>query len=313
MLILAACVAAFGLLAAIALVYAMRQGSRPPEGSVGAKLEPPAPGRRRVVCAGDSLTHGVSSFDYVGALRSRLGTEAEVLNAGVNGDFAFNLAERLDPIVASAPTDVVVLIGTNDLCGAENPMIGQRLQRMKRLPEPPTQAFFERQLVRILRELRERTAARVFVVTPPLLGEDLSHPVHSRLCAYAVRIEEIAKDHGAEAIAFHDTMARGLRASGHDPRPGFHPGPVEFLWLMMVPVQRYLLGKTYDQIAQGHGLWGTPDLIHLTETSGALLVDLVEQRLLASAGLIEGRTPGPSITTRSPPPRPTRTPSAPPG
>jgi lysophospholipase L1-like esterase len=229
------------------------------------------------------LTHGVTSFDYVGALRTRLGTETEVLNAGVNGDFAFNLAERLDPIVASAPTDVVVLIGTNDLCGAENPHVGRRLQRMKRLPELPTLSFFERQLERILREVRERTAARVLVVTPPLLGEDLSHPVHSRLCAYAVRIEAIAKDHGAEVIVFHEAMARGLRASGHDPRPGFHAGPVEITWMVMVPLQRYLLGKTYDEIARGHGLWATPDLIHLTETSGAILVDLVEQRLLAPA------------------------------
>jgi acyl-CoA thioesterase-1 len=120
-------------------------------------------------------------------------------------------------------------------------------------------------------------------VTPPLLGEDLSHGVHARLCAYAVRIEAIATEHGASVILFHDAMERGLRASGHDPRPGFQAGPVELLWMAMVPVQRYLLGKTYDQIARGHGLWGTPDLIHLTETSGALLVDLVEQRLLASA------------------------------
>jgi hypothetical protein len=52
---------------------------------------------------------------------------------------------------------------------------------MKRLPEPPTLDFFERQLARILRGLRERTAARVLIVTPPLLGEDLSHPVHARI------------------------------------------------------------------------------------------------------------------------------------
>ena len=148
--------ALFGLLAALAVVHVARQASRRPDGSVGAKLDPPPPGRRRAVCAGDSLTHGVVSFDYVGALRARLGPGVEVLNAGVNGDLAFNLAERLDPIVASAPTDVVVLIGRNDLCGAENASIGRRFQRIKRLPGPPTQGLFERELARTLRGLRER-------------------------------------------------------------------------------------------------------------------------------------------------------------
>jgi hypothetical protein len=92
---LAACAASLGLLAAVVLIYVARQVSRAPEGNVGAKLEPTAPGKRRVICAGDSLTHGVVSFDYVGALRKRLGTETEVLNAGLNGDLAFNLGERL--------------------------------------------------------------------------------------------------------------------------------------------------------------------------------------------------------------------------
>ncbi len=173
----------------------------------------------------------------------------------------------------------MVLIGTNDVCGAENARIGRRLQRVKRLPEPPTQEFFERELVRILRGLREKTTARLFVVTPPLLGEDLSHPVHARLCEYAARIGEIAREYGADLVPFHDAMASALRASGHAPRPGFHAGLVELSWMAMVPVQRYLFGRSYDQIARVHGLWGSPDLIHLTETSGAILVDLLEQQL----------------------------------
>jgi hypothetical protein len=50
----------------------------------------------------------------------------------------------------------------------------------------------------------------------------------------------------------------------------------------MVPVHRYLFGLTYDEIARRNGLWGSPDLIHLTETSGGILVELLERRLLAS-------------------------------
>jgi lysophospholipase L1-like esterase len=281
--IVAAAFALLGVVACGAVVRVGRMASRRPEGWVEGRSGSAPGGKRRVVCAGDSLTQGTVSFDYVGALRARMGPDVEVLNAGVNGDLAFNLAERLDAIASLAPTDVVVLIGTNDLCGAQNPQVGRRFARVKGLPEVPSQEFFERQLERVLRGLRERTQARLVVVTPPLLGEDLSHPAHALLCAYAARMEEMAQEHGASTVPFHEAMAAALRSSGHTPRPGFHPGPVELWWMAMVPFQRYLLGRSYDQIARGHGLWGSPDLVHLTESSGLLLVDLLERSLLLSS------------------------------
>jgi lysophospholipase L1-like esterase len=294
----ASSLALLGLSTAASVIHVARQASRSPEGAVDKVFGPPPRGKRRLICAGDSLTHGVVSFDFVGALRARLGSEMEVLNAGVNGDLAFNLAERLDAIVALAPTDVVVLIGTNDLCGAEDPVVGRRHRRLKRLPELPTREFFETQLARILRGIRERTAARLVVVTPPLLGEDLSHPAHARLCTYAARIGEMAREYGAGLVPLHDAMATALRASGHVPRPGFHAGIVELTWMAMVPVQRYLFGRTYDQIARTHGLWGSPDLVHLTESSGAILVDLLERELRAGASSL----PPEANPSGSPPP-----------
>jgi hypothetical protein len=174
---------------------------------------------------------------------------------------------------------VGVLIGTIDLCGAQTPTAGRYQQRAKKLPEPPTQEFFERHLLRFVRGIRDRTSARLWLVTPPLLGEDLSHPAQERLATYAARIEAIAAEHGAGFIAFHAAMADALRKSGHAGRPGFHPGPVEMAWMILVPIQRYVLGMSYDRIARGHGLWGSPDLVHLSERSGAILVDLIEAKL----------------------------------
>ncbi len=51
----------------------------------------------------------------------------------------------------------------------------------------------------------------------------------------------------------------------------------------MVPLQRYLAGMSYDRIARSHGLWGSPDLIHLSESSGAILVALIEAHLRGPA------------------------------
>jgi lysophospholipase L1-like esterase len=253
---------------------------------VGAR-EPRRPGERRIVCAGDSITHATVSFDYVRALRERLGPSTRIFNAGVNGDLAYNLAERLPSIVACAPDIVVVLIGTNDLCGAQTESVARQQRRTKQLPEFASLEFFEEQLRRVLRGLRAETSARIVVVTPPLLGEDLTHPVYTRLCAFAERAIELANAHDAQVIAFHSAMADALRASGHAARPGFSAGVKELSWLVTTPLQHYLTGMSYDRISRRRGLWGSADLIHLNETSGAILVQLLENALRAGA-LTEG-------------------------
>jgi lysophospholipase L1-like esterase len=278
---LAVVVIAVGTLSAVLVGYAVWMVGRPALGGPAEALrDPRQPGVLRVVCAGDSLTHGTMSFDYVQALRERLPT-ARLFNAGVNGDLAFNLAERLPEIVACDPDVVVVLIGTNDLCGAENPAVAMRQRRQKRLPQMATQDFFEAQLQRLLVGLAAQTKAKVIVVTPPLLGEDLTHGAHARLLALAARADEIARRHGATVVPFHEAMASALVASGHVGRPGFHAGARELTWMAMVPLQRHLLGWSYDRIAASHGLWGSADLLHLTERSGGILVELLVPLLRA--------------------------------
>jgi lysophospholipase L1-like esterase len=263
-----------------ATAYAVWRGLRRPIEDVEAHgREPRKSGERRIVCAGDSITHASISYDYVQVLRERLGPSVRILNAGVNGDLAYNLAERLPAIIASDPDDVVVLIGTNDICGEQTASVAQRQVREKQLPELANLAFFERELRRFLAGLRAQTRARILVVTPPLLGEDLSHPVHQRLQTYAQSVMRIAREHGADVIPFHEVMERALRESGHACRPGFNPGLTEVMWMMFVPFQRYLAGMSYDRISRQHGLWGSADLIHLNETSGVILANLVEAKL----------------------------------
>lgn len=267
-----------------ATVYAFwRAFRRPTEDVTAHGHEPRKPGERRIVCAGDSLTHATVSYDYVQTLRERLGPNVRIFNAGVNGDLAYNLAERLPSIVACDPDDVVVLIGTNDICGEQTRSVAERQLREKKLPELAHQAFFERELTRFLSGLRAQTRARIIVVTPPLLGEDLEHRVHERLQAHAQSAVRIAREHGAGVILFHEEMEKALRASGHTCRRGFHPGFTEVMWMALLPFQRYLAGMKYDPISKRRGLWGTPDLIHLNETSGVILANLVEAKLREAA------------------------------
>jgi hypothetical protein len=60
------------------------------------------PSERLVVCLGDSNTQGQFSANYVTRLQGRW-PELQFVNAGVNGQLAYNIAQRLDDVVAQDP------------------------------------------------------------------------------------------------------------------------------------------------------------------------------------------------------------------
>ncbi len=61
-------------------------------------------GRRVVVCAGDSITHGRVSINYVDILEKRFSSREYIfINAGINSERAWNLKNRLDAIAACHP------------------------------------------------------------------------------------------------------------------------------------------------------------------------------------------------------------------
>ena len=59
-----------------------------------------------VACVGDSITHGTGSADWVGMLRARLQAicpDYVVVNAGINGQHAYNIFHRIDEVIACKP------------------------------------------------------------------------------------------------------------------------------------------------------------------------------------------------------------------
>lgn len=71
--------------------------------------------QQHVVCVGDSLTAAQVSVDYIKMLAAaELGRSMKFTNAGVNGDLAFNVLQRLDSVIDLQPDAITVLIGTND-------------------------------------------------------------------------------------------------------------------------------------------------------------------------------------------------------
>ncbi len=89
-----------------------------------------------VVCLGDSITKGMVSYDWVREL-SRKTPEFRFLNHGINGDLAYNVLKRLEPVIAAKP-DVVGFCQTMLYA---SPSIEHRIKKTD-LPQKPHKDWF---------------------------------------------------------------------------------------------------------------------------------------------------------------------------
>src|SRR5262245_41482522 len=116
-----------------ALAYAGRRAEQPPENNPRrfVKRARRRPGAKVVACVGASIVHGRVSYNFVDALERRLEAGGfQLVNAGVNGDLAYNARQRLDEVIACQPDFVIVLVGTNDVLATMSPRHERRYRRL---------------------------------------------------------------------------------------------------------------------------------------------------------------------------------------
>ena len=229
-----------------------------------------------VVCLGDSLTHGVASYDYVAELARRLEPWGyTVLNAGVNGDLAHNLVERIDAVTRIDPAWVVLLIGTNDARGTENERAGAAYVKRKALPQPPDAAFFESSYRAVLERIRDDCRARVLTLTIPMLGERTGEPIDAVVTGANAFIQRLSSESGHRNLPLHAVLRSHLPADPEQARPAYD-GDATTKRVVAAVLRHRLLGWSWDRIACRSGMLLLTDTIHLSDQGGRLLVDLVE-------------------------------------
>jgi lysophospholipase L1-like esterase len=245
-----------------------------------------------VACLGDSITRGWFSFDWVGRLTARLGPSGyDFRNFGRNGDLVYDALRRLDSVVAADPQFVAVLLGTNDVNATMSKLNRRRYVRGNRLPQDPTLGWFRECLEQILKRLRERTAARVALLSLPVLSEDLGHPANQKTAAYSETVREVAAVGGAAYLPLHERQRDYLLAHPGPPGLAYQDGLAAFI---KAAARRYLLRQDWDDISRRNGLRLTIDGIHLNSTGGGMVADLVEQFLC------ENSTASPSAASAEP-------------
>jgi acyl-CoA thioesterase I len=231
--------------------------------------------RKVLVCAGDSITHGRGSADYVGSLKHRLRTnDFQVFNAGVGGDLAWNLLQRIDHVIARRPDVVVVLIGTNDVNATVNPAVGTYLRLSKRLPRMPTLDWYVECVGQILSRLQNETSARLAVLDIPMIGEDLESAMNGRVDKYNEVLRQVASSRGVTCLPLHDRLI-SLLPAGHQPPP--YRGRLNVV--ASAVVRHRLLRQSWDSVAAHNGLAVLTDHIHLSDRGAGVVADLIEQFL----------------------------------
>jgi lysophospholipase L1-like esterase len=221
-----------------------------------------------VVCLGDSITRGNLSADWVGSLRMQLqdGLDGEhksnptVLNAGINMQCSKNIQQRLDEVVACRPSHVTVLVGTNDLKAELSPVEGFMYRFFGHLPEVPSLEAYERTLIEIRDQLLE-AGARVALVSPPVLGEDIHSMANQRAGAFAQAVQRAAQSGGDRCSylpLFEETYS-ALPKKGGQPYSGMN----FFAWCCLLCWDVHVLQRDLKEIQRERNLGVTIDLVHL--------------------------------------------------
>lgn len=251
-------------------------GFRPdaPEAFLASGARPAA--GRLVVCAGDSNTQGQVSASYVALLGQRLGPAGfQFVNAGTNGHLAYNVAQRLDEIVACRPDVVTLLVGTNDVNSQFDDGWRRRYQRDQRLPVAPSLAWYRENVAAIFARLRRDTSARLAALEIPVLGEDLGSRMNDLVRVYNGALHEVAAEHGVAVLPLYDRLCERL-PPGHAPPPyAGELGPI-----VRAAVARHALGRSWDAISDQAGMVLLTDHLHVNDRAAAVVADLVSGFIL---------------------------------
>lgn len=229
-----------------------------------------------VVCLGDSLTCGNLSSDWVSHLRDELTNNLSeptvVLNAGVNMETARNALQRLDEVIACKPSHVTILVGTNDLKAQHSPMEGFLYKVLGKLPKVATIEDYEKDL-QTMRDRLLAVGARVALVSPPVLGEDVDSRANRAAAAYAETVRRVAAEGGEHCVY----LPLFERTAADLPKVGGRPycGMRFFFWLCLLCFDIHLWNRDLGEVQKERNLGVTVDLVHLGPAAARSLSDMV--------------------------------------
>lgn len=260
-----------------ALYYAM---ILPPQNNPRAFKKDPS---KRTICfIGDSYSHGHMSSNYVrNVVESLDPSEWQYMNAGYNGYLTIDILGRLDPIISAQPDVVTIFLGANDLHGC---IEGREklYTTSKYFPKgiDPLEFWnstrFKRDYQRIVETLIAETQARIILITLPPISEVKGSKPYELSEEYSEIIRKIGAQLDIEVIDLHKSMIDMLAESPSTPK---YPFMKNLNLMYKASLQRYLLRRSWNQIAEMNGFTLLTDHIHLNDTAADMLAQSIGEKL----------------------------------
>ncbi|MFI1722276.1 SGNH/GDSL hydrolase family protein [Streptomyces sp. NPDC020489] len=233
----------------------------------------------RIACLGDSLTRAQFSVDYLDRLgRRHPPGDVQPARFGVNGDFAYNLLQRLDAVVTNPPDVITVLIGTNDARASLAGYPVEQAMKRKQLPHRPSADWFQQCLAAVVARLRAETDATVGLLSIPVLGQQLDGAAAQASHAYSRMIAEVAATNEVAYLPLHERQIDELRHADPPPITYREVTPAAVAGVLL---QHAVLRRSLDTISRRRRLVLTTDHIHQNSRGAGLIAEVIDASLLA--------------------------------
>ena len=258
---------------AAAFFYVSKVISSLPEGRAEEFLDSPDVTNKKIIaCIGDSLTHGNIGQSWVDYLREEFPNYV-FLNEGINGNTAWQVLQRLDPILQCKPDLVILMIGTNDALGSFDKDSGLRYKKNNNLPEAPSLEKYKEQLPKLIDKIAIQS--KVAICTLPPIGENIDSEVNKHVSKFNDYIELVVKQKKMRLLPVSDSLWSDINSRTYPLKSDYNSKATPILRRIMGGIfHHYLLKKSWNDISRAKGQWILFDQIHLNERGAKIIFNL---------------------------------------
>ena len=267
---------------AAAFFYVSKIISVPPEGRAVDHLSRNVKSDKKIIaCIGDSLTHGNIGQNWIDYLRKEFPNDV-FLNEGINGNTAWQVIQRLDPILQCQPDLIILLIGTNDALGSFDINSGLRYKKNNELPEVPTLEKYKEHLNELIEKIGIQS--KIAICTLPPIGENVNSEVNKHVNVFNDYIKLIANQKNLSLLPVSDALWSEINSRTYPIKLDFN---LKAMPLMLKRIlggifHHYLFKKSWNDISRAKGQWILFDQIHLNERGAEIVYKLAKDFIAKS-------------------------------
>ena len=267
---------------AAAFFYVSKIISAPPKGRALEYLSRNLKSDKKIIaCIGDSLTHGNIGQSWVDYLRQEFPNDI-FLNEGINGNTAWQVIQRLDPILQCQPDLIILMIGTNDALGSFDINSGLRYKKNNELPEVPTLEKYKEHLNELIEKIG--FSSKFAICTLPPIGENVYSEVNKHVSLFNNYIKLIANQKKLSLLPVSDALCSEINSRTYPIKLDFNSKAMPLMMKRILGgiFHHYLFKKSWNDISRAKGQWILFDQIHLNERGAEIVYKLAKDFIAKS-------------------------------